>query len=199
MGQRITSWKASVDQSLHKKNVFTDILVQLENGTGVRRLVIVEVFTAFFCLYLMIGDSAQFLCNSFCFAYPAYMTFKAIENPRRENSLQWMTYWPVYSGLIVAEIPLYMITQIIPLYWLLKCGFLTWCFSSTQYNGSTIIYHSVIMPFMRKHQEQIDSALDKGKHEVVGLAKEVASKAVASNAVASRVAASKAADSMMAE
>lgn len=41
----------------------------------------------------------------------------------------------------------------------LQCGFLIWCMMPMANNGSEVIYHRLIKPFMKKHEKTLDSAI----------------------------------------
>lgn len=176
--ERLGTLSENADRALHKRNQFTQVLERLEQGTGVRRLVIVKALTALFCLYLMVGYGAQILCNLIGFVYPAYMSLKAAVSQRREDFSQLLTYWPIYSILAILEMMFFVITTWIPFYWFFKCCFLVWCCASVPWNGALFIQRVFVRPFLDKHQENIDAALDKGKIEMVDLAKEVAARAM---------------------
>jgi hypothetical protein len=48
----------------------------------------------------------------------------------------------------------------IPFYYPLKASFLVWCFLP-QTKGSETIYNIVLLPIYKKHQGEIDAALEK--------------------------------------
>ena len=43
-----------------------------------------------------------------------------------------------------------------------QCAFLIWCMLPMENNGSIIIYHRLIKPFVKKHEKTIEGALDAG-------------------------------------
>lgn len=45
----------------------------------------------------------------------------------------------------------------------MQCIFLVWCFAPTEWNGSTTLYYRFIRPFILRHQEKIDKAVDEAK------------------------------------
>ena len=45
---------------------------------------------------------------------------------------------------------------------LLQCGFLIWCMFPVANNGSVVIYHRLIKPFVAKHEKEIEGALNLG-------------------------------------
>lgn len=38
-----------------------------------------------------------------------------------------------------------------------------WCFAPTEWNGSTTLYYRFIRPFILRHQDKIDKAMDEAK------------------------------------
>lgn len=48
----------------------------------------------------------------------------------------------------------------------IQCVFLVWCFLPISWNGSHILYYRFIRPFILRHQDRIDSALDGAKKAV---------------------------------
>jgi len=161
--ERLEAFKQKLNKTLNEKNKFTEILGQIEAKTGVNRLYIVSGAIVILALYLMIGYGAQFVCNFVGFIYPAYMSVKAVESASKDDDTQWLTYWVVYSCFHLIEFFSDIFLFWIPFYWFFKCCFLVWCFSDVSWNGSTTIYHKVIRPFILRHQDRIDAALDKAK------------------------------------
>lgn len=45
----------------------------------------------------------------------------------------------------------------------MQCIFLVWCFAPTEWNGSTTLYYRFIRPFILRHQDKIDKAVDEAK------------------------------------
>ncbi|XP_005098408.1 receptor expression-enhancing protein 5 [Aplysia californica] len=185
--QHFESFKERLDKVLHEKNKLNDILEKIEQKTGVRRLYIALGFSAFIALYLMVGYGAQFLCNFIGFIYPAYASVKAIESNDKDDDTKWLTYWVVYSVFSLVEFFSDIFLFWIPFYWLLKCIFLVWCFLPVPWNGSHLLYYRFIRPFILRHQDQIDTAIDQAKdaaYEARNLAEEVASDEVIRRATA---------------
>jgi len=150
-----------LDQLLHKKNAFTDILSEIETKTGVRRLYSTLGFGVFLVLYLMVGYGASFLSYFVGFLYPAYESIKAIESPNNKDDKRWLTYWVVFSIFNLAEFFADILFFWIPFYWLFKVIFLIYCMIPTSWNGSIMIYTTILRPLALKYQDRIEDAVEE--------------------------------------
>ena len=53
---------------------------------------------------------------------------------------------------------------------LFQCVFLVWCFVPANWNGSDVIYSRIIRPVFMKHQNRIDSTMNKVSDRLIDLA-----------------------------
>ncbi|XP_013195129.1 receptor expression-enhancing protein 5 isoform X2 [Amyelois transitella] len=157
MGSKIQEYKDTLERTLNDKSKpWVKYLDLAEQKSGVNRVYLFVGLVAFTGLYLVFGFGAELICNSIGFLYPAYMSMRALESPQKDDDTKWLTYWVVFSCFNLVEYFADFIVGWFPLYWLMKCIFVIWCFLPTDFNGSLIIYHRIIRPYYLKHHDRID-------------------------------------------
>jgi len=179
MASQLNTYLGYLDKHLQDKNKLTDALQFLEEKTGVKRLYLAAGGIGVITLWLIFGYGAQLLCNLIAFVYPAYASIKAVESKQTEDDTKWLMYWVVFSVFSIIEFFSDILLNWFPLYWLVKCVFLIWCFLPISANGTNFIYSRVVRPFFLKHQGSVDNVLNKANdvaHKVIDKAAENALK-----------------------
>ncbi|XP_026581137.1 receptor expression-enhancing protein 6-like, partial [Pseudonaja textilis] len=100
-------------------------------------------------------------------------SIRAIESPAKEDDTTWLTYWVVYGMFSVVEFFSDTFLYWFPFYYAGKCFFLLWCMAPFSWNGSQVLYRSLIRPWFLKHHRTVDSVLS----DLTGRAASVASAA----------------------
>ncbi|XP_019866769.1 receptor expression-enhancing protein 5 [Aethina tumida] len=164
MAGRVNEIKEQIAKSLHDSSKpWTPLLKNLEVKTGVDRLYIFLGSVALIALWLVFGFAAQLVCNFVGFLYPAYVSIRAIESANKDDDTKWLTYWVVFALFSLVEFFADFIVGWFPLYWLIKCLFLVWLMVPIEFNGSLVLYKKIVRPYFLKHQQSVDSILDKAK------------------------------------
>ncbi|XP_061428273.1 receptor expression-enhancing protein 5-like, partial [Lethenteron reissneri] len=125
-----------------------------------RRACLSTGFAAVIAMYLAVGYGASLLCNLVGFCYPAYRSIAAIESSSKEDDTKWLTYWVVYGLFCVGEFFSDLVLYWFPFYYFFKCAFLVWCMAPVSWNGSTVIYQRIILPWFHAHAAQVDRVME---------------------------------------
>merc|ERR1712205_132156 len=91
------------------------------------------------------------------FLYPAYASYKAIESEATDDDTQWLTYWVVYSMLMIFESFADYSVFWIPGYRFAKCGFIFWL-ASPRFKGAIMLYEKVFKDALKAAEPIIDTA-----------------------------------------
>lgn len=71
--------------------------------TGIHRAYIASIGLLFLIAFVFFGLGASVLSTVVGVAYPAYMSFLAIESPDKADDPQWLTYWVVFATFSLVE------------------------------------------------------------------------------------------------
>jgi len=126
---------------------------------------------------VMLGIGQTYITNIIGVAYPAFMSFLALESEGLDDDKQWLTYWVCFGAFNIVDQFAGIILSFIPFYFFLKLGFLVYLFHPSTL-GATQVFNSVILPRMKEYQHHID-ALEKQAHEMVKKGKTLVEEKVA--------------------
>lgn len=115
--------------------------------------------------FLLYGFCGQLICTTVGLAYPAFESFKAIEEKDQARMNFWLTYWVVFASLTLFEHMAYLAVVWLPFYYPLKLAFLIWLFFPST-RGAEYIYTWIIMPILQRNKMNIDEALEKSGQQV---------------------------------
>uniref|UniRef100_F1LBN9 Receptor expression-enhancing protein n=1 Tax=Ascaris suum TaxID=6253 RepID=F1LBN9_ASCSU len=139
----------------NRNAILNSLFSKFEEFTGVKREQLAYTVTALLALYLIIGKSAQLVCNLIGFAYPAYASVKAIRTEEKDDDTQWLTYWTVFAFFSLLDFFAHVIMDVIPLYWLAKMIFLLYL-SLPQTFGAAKLYVYYVDPAVTKFDEMLN-------------------------------------------
>lgn len=160
----------NVDAALHDTTRPWHVLFGwAEARSGVHRLKLLMISAAAVCGYMVTGYGTAILSNVIGFAYPAYVTIgMTLQNPHHAAaaeeqavigtqstaavvpvSSRWLTYWLIFSSILLVEQVCGQVLRMLPFYFLVKSVFLVWCFLPIESNGSAYVYATVIRRYFR--------------------------------------------------
>jgi receptor expression-enhancing protein 5/6 len=124
------------------------ILLQLEEKTNIPKSYGVLIAAATFLSTIFINTLALPVSNIVGFAFPAYLSFRALETPGHEDDVQWLTYWVVFGFFTFLEsFALRMVLYYFPYYFPVKTAFVLWL-QLPATRGAQTFYHSVYRPVL---------------------------------------------------
>ena len=111
-------------------------------------------------LFIVFGVGSSLLCNLIGVAYPAFMSFVALESEGADDDKQWLTYWVVFGCFSVLDQFAGIILHLIPFYYVLKVAFLIWMFHPSSL-GAMTVFNSFLLPFVKKYEKDFDAVGNK--------------------------------------
>ncbi len=79
-------------------------------------------------LFIVFGVGSSILTNVIGVAYPAFMSFVALESEGADDDKLWLTYWVVFGSFTIVDQFAGIVLKLIPFYYVLKVGMLIWMF-----------------------------------------------------------------------
>ena len=131
-----------------------DIVKQIAGATGVPIKQLMQYGLIGGVLFVMFGVGQSYITNVLGVAYPAFMSFVALESEGTEDDKQWLTYWVCFGAFNIVDQFAGIILQFIPFYYFLKLGFLVYLFHPTTM-GATTVYNNVLLPHMKEYEDKI--------------------------------------------
>eukprot|EP01082_Thalassiosira_pseudonana_P015407 g14110.t1 g14110 contig9:1177312-1178307(-) len=138
------------------------VLQKLEDQTNVPKEYFAVGGSVLFGLLVLFGVGAGSLSSVIGFLYPAFQSFKAIENRANSDVTQWLIYWVVYSFFSIIEVFVDYLLYWIPFYYAFKMAFLLWAMLP-QTRGAKFLYDNFLKDFLKTNESKIDAALKDAK------------------------------------
>lgn len=150
------------------------LIIPLAHRFQVAPVVVGMGFLVLAITFLLYGIGGQLVCTVFGIAYPAFESFKAVEEfanlkdsdeiYRKAAGMQfWLTYWIVVAAITSFECLFYYVVVWIPFYYPLKLGTLLYLYAP-RIRGANHVYNWCVSPVLKRNRETIDHTLeDTGK------------------------------------
>merc|ERR1719331_367581 len=132
-----------------------DALEKVSQMTGkpVRTLMQYSLIAGVLCVMLGVGQT--YIVNIIGVAYPAFMSFLALESDGLDDDKMWLTYWVCFGTFNIIDQFAGIILRIIPFYFFLKCGFLVYLMHPS-FLGATQVYDNFILPRVQEQMHNIE-------------------------------------------
>lgn len=121
----------------------TDRLRDLEKKTGQPKVYFFAAGVTFLVSLIYGLGGMKLVSDILCFAYPAYMSFKAIESADTVDDTQWLTYWVVFAFFSICENVMSFLVAFIPFFFVIKLSFFAWLYHP-KFMGAGLVYKQVI-------------------------------------------------------
>ena len=122
-----------------------DYVKQATAATGLKPNQVMQYSLVACVLFVMFGVGQSYITNTIGVAYPAFMSFVALESAGTEDDKQWLTYWVCFGAFNIVDQFAGLILQFIPFYYFLKLGFLVYLFHPSTL-GATVVYEKFVLP-----------------------------------------------------
>uniref|UniRef100_A0A914CEI4 Receptor expression-enhancing protein n=1 Tax=Acrobeloides nanus TaxID=290746 RepID=A0A914CEI4_9BILA len=136
-------------QELLNHSALEPAFAPIEKNCNIKREQIGYGIAALLGLYLIFGSAAQLICNLIGFAYPAYVSVKAIRTKTKSDDTQWLVYWTVFATFSLIDFFGEGIMRVFPIYYLLKATFLFYLYLP-QVNDASSVYMTHVEPAILK-------------------------------------------------
>ena len=132
----------------------------ISEKTGFEKKLVKTGLIGAFLLVFVLGFGASIVANLVGVLFPAFQSFKALENGELSDDNKWLTYWIVFSTFSILDHFAGIILTWVPFYFLFKLGFLIYLFMPMT-DGAQVIYRSYILPLYKKYEKDLDALEEK--------------------------------------
>ncbi len=147
----------------------------LKNERGIRPSYIILGLLTFGALFV-ISEYSVYWTSVLCgLLFPAFLTYKSLESDDSEEDTEderkfWLTYWIIIGLIHTVEFLFKTALHKIPLFNVLKLGFLIWL-QHPSTRGAIVIYENALRNLLKEHEKDIDDHLQSlrrfSKHKKV--------------------------------
>jgi len=121
------------------------LLKKASDATGTPVNTLMQYGLVLGVMMVMFGVGSSYITNLLGVAYPAFMSFLALETEGMDDDKQWLTYWVCFGAFNIVDQFAGVILRFIPFYYFLKLGFLVYLFHPSTL-GATTVYNKLILP-----------------------------------------------------
>ncbi|KAJ3243341.1 ER membrane protein DP1/Yop1 [Chytriomyces hyalinus] len=144
------------------------LAVEAEKRTHVPKTYMVAAVVGLFAILTIFNIFGALITTLLGFLWPAYQSYKAIEDSDKENDTQWLTYWTVFGFFNVIEVFTDVLLYWIPFYYAFKSVIILYLILP-QFQGAKVVYVSIISPYLLKKQSGIDADIAKIKKQAASV------------------------------
>ena len=152
---------------LYEDNGVAAVFGRLERLTHVDRVWLALCTLIVVLCYIFLGNGASILSSVIGVSYPVYATAKAMESRTVQDGelKRWLKYWIAYS--VLGAMDSVILLTWLPSFLFLKLMLLIWCMMPVTWNGSEVLYRTLVKPFFLKYQLHIDHTLSNITERIV--------------------------------
>lgn len=96
--------------------------------------------------------------------YPAFATYKSVQQKSPQNRLIWCRYWVVFAVFFALKTVGDVILFWLPFYYLVQVLLILWI-SSSKASGAQIVYAYAIVPLLKDREQSIDRLITRVKRD----------------------------------
>jgi receptor expression-enhancing protein 5/6 len=169
--QSLSQYVAQLDKELSRY----PIMNLLEEKTQVPKAYGALGACAVFLSAIFINSLALPVSNLVGWALPAYLSYRALESPGQEDTIQWLTYWTIFGFFTCLEsVALRLVLYYFPYYFPIKTAFVLWL-QLPNTRGAHTFHHSVVKPVVtnirsRRGAPTSSNAYDTSAHQTTSTA-----------------------------
>ncbi|GAA5969391.1 hypothetical protein JCM11641_008100 [Rhodosporidiobolus odoratus] len=146
--QKFEYYISQVDKELSKYPA----LNRLEQQTSVPKAYAVLGTASVVSTLIFFNVAASFFTNLLGFAFPAYLSLRALETPGHDDDVQWLSYWCIFGLFSFLESFSGVIVSWFPYYYTFKTIFILYLtLPSTR--GAIVVHDKLIKPLMTQQRK----------------------------------------------